>query len=389
MVASSNELHLAAFREHPEFNSFRGRLTMVRVPYLLDYRLEQSIYDTHVAPQVRRHVAPHATFVAALWAVLTRLRRPQADRYKDRRLGKIAADLSPLEKAELYADGAIPERLSADDARELRAGIAAVFQETDGVAAYEGLTGASPRELRTLLLDASQHPTFACLSPLGVLERLEELCERAEFDYMKEAPERGYHEPKAFLGKARERWLDRVEAEVRSASGIVDETQYAELFDRYVVHVSYWVKNERVHNRLTGKDEDPDLELMASVEKTLGGAEDAVAFRRELISAVAAWALDHPGEKPDYARVFPRHVARLKEAYFAERRKQLAQLVRDALGALGGEGLEPERAARGRALVDGLVARFGYCDACARDALGEVLRARYEPGGKMPGKAGG
>jgi predicted Ser/Thr protein kinase len=387
MLASSNELHLTAFREHPEFNSFRGRLILVRVPYLRDYRLEQSIYDTQIAPQVRRHVAPHATFVAALWAVLTRLRRPQADRYKDRRLGKIAADLTPIEKAELYADGTIPERLTADDARELRAGIPAIFHETDGVAVYEGLTGASPREIRTLLLDAAQHPAFACLSPLGVLDRLEQLCERAEFDYMKEAPDRGYHEPKAFLAKVRERWLDRVEAEVRSASGIVDETQYAELFDRYVMHVSYWVKNERVYNRLTGKDEDPDVDLMASVEKTLG-ARDAIAFRRELISAVAAWALDHPGEKPDYARVFPRHVARLKDAYFAERRKQLAQRVRDALSALGDDAVDPERTARGRALVGALVARFGYCEACARDALGEVLRARYEPG-QGGGRTGG
>ncbi len=67
MVASSNELHLAAFKEHHEYNSFRGRIQFVRVPYLLDYTQEQGIYDAQIVPQVRKHVAPHSTYVAALW----------------------------------------------------------------------------------------------------------------------------------------------------------------------------------------------------------------------------------------------------------------------------------------------------------------------------------
>src|SRR3984957_5286245 len=65
MIGSANELHLDAFREHVEFASFRGRLELARVPYLRSYEQERRIYDTHVAPHVRRHVAPHATETAA------------------------------------------------------------------------------------------------------------------------------------------------------------------------------------------------------------------------------------------------------------------------------------------------------------------------------------
>ena len=36
--ASSNEGYLAAFKEIPEFQSFKGRMELVRAPYLLDYR---------------------------------------------------------------------------------------------------------------------------------------------------------------------------------------------------------------------------------------------------------------------------------------------------------------------------------------------------------------
>ncbi len=93
MMGSANELHLDAFREHPEFASFRGRLELARAPYLKSYEQERLIYDTHVTPQVRRHVAPHATEMAALFAVFTRMRKPNPDRYpRARRRDRLDAD---------------------------------------------------------------------------------------------------------------------------------------------------------------------------------------------------------------------------------------------------------------------------------------------------------
>ncbi len=56
-------------------------------------------------------VAPHTTRVTAMWAVLTRLRRPAVDRYK----GAVRAlidDLTPLEKLHLYDSRRAPDRLS-------------------------------------------------------------------------------------------------------------------------------------------------------------------------------------------------------------------------------------------------------------------------------------
>ncbi|MDH5493188.1 MAG: serine protein kinase PrkA, partial [Myxococcales bacterium] len=130
MVASSNELHLAAFKEHPEYKSFRGRLHLVRVPYLLDYTREQEIYDGQIIPRIRRHVGPHTTYVAALWSVLTRLERANPERYADVAVGRLAASLTPLEKAEIYATGALPSRLSAAEAKTLLLGLEAIRAET-------------------------------------------------------------------------------------------------------------------------------------------------------------------------------------------------------------------------------------------------------------------
>lgn len=378
MIASSNELHLNAFKEHPEYNSFRGRLQLVRVPYLLDYRREQEIYDAQIVPQVKKHVAPHATYVAALWAVLTRLRSPDAERIRNKKLARIAVELTPVEKAELYGDGSVPIRFSTEDSMELRSGAPSLYHEQDQNAVYEGLTGASPREIRNLLLDASQHEGYACMSPLAVIEGMEQFAERTDYDFLKQSPERGYHEHRVFVTQVRNRWLDRVDDEVRTATGIIEESQYMDLFDRYVTHVSYWVKNERVLNRVTGKFEDPDVELMSTVEKILDSEENATSFRRDLISAVAGHAIDHPGEKVDYGRLFPRYLQRVKESYFAERRAQIAAIASDALMLLRAEGTLPaERRAPAERTVAAFKHRFGYCEQCAADAISELLRSRY------------
>lgn len=383
LVATSNELHLKAFKEHHEYRSFRGRLQMVRVPYLLSYVREQGIYDAQIVPQVRRHVAPHATYVAALWAVLTRLRKPQGDEYEDAELGRIAAQLTPLEKAELYATGAIPERFATEEAKELRAGLDVVRRESDVWPNYEGLTGASPREIRNLLLDAAQDPEYESLSPLAVLEHVARFCESDDYDFLKEKPEDGFHDHRGFVEQVRGRWLDRVDEEFRECTGLVEETQYSELFDKYVVHVSNWIKGERIENPMTGEYEDPDPQLMENVEELLDVDDDGRdAFRRDLISAVAGHAIDNPDVSVSYAQVFPRYLAKLRESTYATRRKQLEAIARDVLVVLsdderGVAQLGEEREAQARRTLRCLYEQHAYQASSARDALGELLRRRY------------
>jgi serine protein kinase len=381
MMASSNELHLNAFKEHPDYHSFRGRIQLIRVPYLRDYRQEQAIYDAQIAAQVRVHVAPHAMYVAALWAVLSRLRRPSAEHFSERALGQLAEDLTPMEKAELYADAITPKRMGADETLRLKNGIAEVLAEAEQGAIYEGLTGASPREMRTLLLDAAQHPNFSCLSPLAVLTAIKALVRGGDYGFLRESPQAGYQDHMGFIEQVRERWLDRVDREFRDSTGLVEEARYSELFDRYITHVSHGIKNERVYNRVTGANEEPDREMMASVEKTLGVTSNAEGFRRGLINAIAGYAIDHPGNKIEYSEVFPRHVERLKEAYFADRRKQLQEIGEDILRIIAKEErvtINPERSALAHRAFDRLCERYGYQADSVRDALGELLSRRYK-----------
>ena len=377
LIASTNEVHLEAFRQHPEYNSFRARLVTLRAGYLLDYHAEQEIYDNQIVPQLRQHVTPHATYVASLWAVLTRLLPSKVEHYDDSALGKLAAELTPLEKARLYAEGTIPRRFGTEQSKVLRAGLAEIAREFESRGAYEGLVGASPREIRTVLLDATQHPMHACLSPLAVLSELEALCERGDYEFLQVKPDGGYHATREFLSQVRGAFLDRVDGEVRASTGLVEEGRYEELLDKYVAHVSLWLKGERYRDPHTGDYSDPDRTLLTRVE-TILEVKNAEEFRRNLINMVAAHAIDNPGETIDYARIFPRYLDQVKEAYFIEHRTHIAGLVREmlALHSEHGPALDSEARARATRSFERLQA-VGYCELCAPAVLGELLTERY------------
>ncbi len=378
MVASSNELHLSAFRQHPEYNSFRGRIVRIRMGYLLDVHHEREIYDGQIVPQIPKHVAPHTTYVAALWAVLTRLRRPDASRFASSELGTIVASLTPLEKAELLADGIVPARFDADQAKILAGGIAEVLEEGVTASDYEGISGASPREVRMLLLDSAADFGEPCVSPVTLLNRIAEFCERDDYEFLKAQADGPYRDHRAFVDQVRERWLDIVESELRAASGLINEQSPMSLFDRYVNHVSHWVKKERIYNPVTGKDEEPDIDLMKSVEKKLDGDEPQ-EFRNELLSAIAAWAIDHPDRDVDYQSLFPHYIERLRQAYFDERRGQVGEIGRAMMAILDeDDGLEADLREAAQQALQVLIGVYGYQRSSVKVALGALIDARYD-----------
>ena len=380
MTGSANELHLDAFREHPEFASFRGRLELIRTPYLRSSVHEQRIYDTHIVPHIRRHVAPHSTAMAAQFAVLTRMRKPNTDKYP-RALSNALSGLTALEKMDLYANGRSPERLEPDAQKVLRAGVREVFEESDPYPIYEGRIGASPREMRGVMLDAAQSITYKCLSPLAVLDEIEQLCTRkSEFEWLQQDTQAGgYHDVKLFREALFSRLLGIWEQELYASSGLVADAQYDDLFDKYVQHVSVWTKKERIRNRHTGEYEEPDEQLMREVERLLDVKGDAQEARKTMISAIAAWAIDHPGQRVDNKVVFPSFLRKLRDAIFADKRTDIARQARDIVVLVReeGAGLDENRKKEVREVLTQLASRFAYCDNCSADMASMLVRKRY------------
>ena len=106
-----------------------------------------------------KHVAPHAIWAAALWSVLTRLKKPNSVNYSPT-VSAIVSGLTPLEKSRLYDQGELPASLSAEDRKILRSNIEKVRDEYQTVPYYEGRTGASAREVKSILFDAARGRTL-------------------------------------------------------------------------------------------------------------------------------------------------------------------------------------------------------------------------------------
>jgi serine protein kinase len=383
LLASANEKQLAAFKETPEFASFKGRLELVRVPYLRRASVEREIYDRQItAAAVGKHVAPHATRVAALWAVLTRLKRPIPERYQGE-LREMVDDLAPLEKLRLYDTGEAPDRLSLAQGKVLRKHAPDLYRESEVYPNYEGRSGASAREIKTALFNAAQAEGTRCLTPLSVLAELEAICkDKSVHEFLQQEVVDGFHDHEEFVRVAEAEYLDVIDEEIRDSMGFVSESQYRELFVRYVTLVSHWVKGEKVKNSITGEYEPPDEQRMAEIEKiVMPPGDDRRNFRRGLISAVGAFRLDHPdAAEIDYAAIFPDLFRRLRDHYFEERKRQLRRSREDVLRYLSDErgSLDEKARARVEGSLRTLRERYGYCEHCAQDAVLFLMRRRYE-----------
>ncbi|MDP1824742.1 MAG: serine protein kinase PrkA [Archangium sp.] len=381
LLASSNEKHLAAFKELPDFSSFKGRIELVRVPYLRRWKLEREVYDAQVTPRtVGRHVAPHATRVAAMWAVLTRLKKPIPDRYPAEARALVER-LSPMEKLKLYQDQEAPDRLTVQQQRELKKLVPMLYEESDSYPNYEGRSGASAREIKTALFNAAQSPEHDSLHPLAVLKELLALTrDKSVYEYLQQEIVDGYHDHAEFVRVVENDYLDVVDREVRDSMGLVSEQQYADLFERYVQTVSAWIKGERVQNKHSGAQEKPDEARLAEFEGyVMPKGEDATAFRRSLISTVGAWRIDNPEIPVDYARIFPDLFKRLADHFYEEHKRQLKRYVENILKYLSDErsSLSPKDQQQVRKTMDEMISRFGYTEASAKDAIVFLVRKRY------------
>jgi serine protein kinase len=381
-LASTNETYLDAFKEHPDFPSFKGRIELVKVPYLLRYTHEREIYEPQITQRVvGRHVAPHALAVAAMWAVLTRMRRCDPSLY-GKELTEIIESLTPIEKLQLYDTAAVPERLTSREAKELRHRISDLHRESLSYPIYEGRFGASAREIRTALLNAAHHEGFKCLSPFAVFDEIKEILRsKTVYEFLKQEVVHGYHDHAAFLKQTEDVYTGWIDDEVRESMGIAAEQSYLGLFNRYVMHVSHWVKREKMRDPTSGDLRDADETFMTEIERVLmGEGERPQDFRRAVIGTIGARALENPNDTPDYADIFKSYIYRLREDFFQKRKKVIRRINENFLEYTSDEGqrsLDAKDKEQALNMLKALETGFGYCKHCARDTIAYLLKKRY------------
>ncbi len=388
MFGTTNEKYLAAFKRDPAFPAFKGRFELVRVPYLLEYKKEAQIYARHLAHlKGDRHVAPHTATAIALWAVLTRLKRPSATRYPQAVQGAVRR-LNPLRKARLYDRLELPSDLGDEEQKLLRAEVKNLRGEFDGMeeevegymdAAYEGRDGASPREIMSLLSDIAIERNRACISPVDIFEALPDLIkDKTLHAFLRLEKDGPYHDPEEFIEEVRKEYVRRLAREIQQASDIVDEAEYGRLFTEYFRHVKSYDTKQRVVNAQTGQLEPPDERLMGDVERHLDLKEPVDRFRRDLMTRIAAFRIDNPTKPIVYEELFENIFVALKQKVFAEQHQKLVRLAEDALEekANVADQIPSERRQAARHLLDRLVNDFGYCSVCQGETLSYFVRYR-------------
>lgn len=384
-LATSNEKNLTIFKRNPDFPSFKGRFELIRAPYLLRSAIEERIYADRIRTVARKkHIAPHTTRVVALWAVLTRLRRPRGKNYKGD-LGALVSRLRPIEKARLYDTGEPPEDWTDTDKKVLRNNVdlvaseyAAAEEEFEGIVgpAYEGRRGASPREIMSFLHQAAEDPDSPCLSPLAVLKIVREvITDRSLYEFLRLSSEAGYGDVERLTDDVEVEYRRIVRNEVHRALALVEESAYEQLFEDYFRHVKAFDKGEKLTNRVTNRPEPPSGKLMERVESLVGIGEKPEQFRKNLIVRIAAWVIDNPGKPVEYRRIFGDIFQALWSSYHKEREAAVRQIQGQIL-RYGTDDWVTVDAADQQKVVDafGRLKTYGYCDACAKEALSYVLR---------------
>lgn len=378
LVATSNELHLNSFKDYPDWPSFKGRIELIRVPYLLRSHDEKGIYERQIATSLHGvHVAPHAIEMAARWAVLTRLEPPSVTKYPTM-MQEVIRDISPEEKLALYNDGEVPLRLNQMQARELKALIPELSFEYSHEANYEGRYGASPREIRTLILKAAQDRRYGYVSPAAIFEQIEQLSEeRSSYDFLRREPLRGYHDAKGLLAVVKQHYLQILADEARLALGLYSKESYLDLFTRYILHVSAWTKKEKLVDPVFGRRVEADESFMHKIESNLLAQNEAhEEFRRQLISQIAASKLENPNNDLDYSRIFCSQLRRLKLKLYANQNEVVARIISCFLNLNNeerlGEGAQKDML-QAYALREGLL-KLGYTNESSRWAMAYLLQ---------------
>ena len=329
-IGTSNEVHLNAFKQHPDFNSFKGRFNFIKVPYLLNYKEEKRIYNKQIKTlNNRSNFCPQSLEVICKFAVMTRIRASMSKNYSDPKITAITTGLSPLEKINIYVDkNFIPKRLDIESAQILKYNIDLIKKEFENDNLYEGKFGISPRDIKNIIYQLSE--THKEITFIEIIDFLKDLIQKKnKYDFLNMPVQGNYHNPDKFIQLVKDEALNNFDKILRSSLGLVDERSYEDYLKRYIQNINALIKEEKIKNPITGKYEEYDKFFLNEFENNINIKEDKEQFRRHLISKLGAWYLDNPKEKIIFKIIFPDIVDRLKESFRNEQKKSILTLSKN------------------------------------------------------------
>jgi serine protein kinase len=338
ILAHTNLAEFHKFLQEKENEALLDRMVIIKVPYALSYRDEARIYNKLIsgAPAFRDvHLDPHVLDLAAVFAILTRLMKPERE------------GLDLPKKLRLYSGEAV-EGVPESEVTRLK-------QES----ADEGLTGVSPRFVINAISNAITRGNTRSLTSMELLlalkdgidsdARIDAKQKKAWVDHLVTARKEFYN-----------RW---VKEDVHRAMFASFEDEAQQLLEKYLDEVEASLDHRQVTDPITGETRPADERFLRSVEEKIKVSDSGkLSFRQEVVrKAMVAFKA---GEKFKLAS----H-ARMREAieqYLFEERRDVLRLVTSTA--------RPDEDARQKISVvqERLVKEYGYDEHSAKEALSYV-----------------
>ena len=272
IVAHTNETEYRSFISNKKNEALHSRIIVMPIPYNLKVSQEELIYQKMIRESdiSHVHIAPHALKAAAIFSVLTRLEVPK----------KQGVDL--IKKMRLY-DGENVEGFNSVDLEELK-------KEFPN----EGMNGIDPRYIINRISSAIIRKEIPSINALDVLRSLKD-----GLDQHASISQEDREKYMNYIAVARREYDDIAKNEVQKAFVYSYEESAKTLMNNYLDNVEAFCNKNKIFDRLTGEEMNPDEKLMRSIEEQIGISENAKkAFREEILIRISAYA--RKGKRFDY-----------------------------------------------------------------------------------------
>jgi serine protein kinase len=327
IIGHTNEAEYKKLLNNEFMEALRDRTIKIDIPYITRLSEEIRIYEKDFSSEKVRgkHVAPHTLEVAAMWAVLTRLEDPK-----------------------LY-DGKVLPGYTQDNVKELR-------KESK----REGMEGISPRYVQDKISNALVNDAGeGTINPFMVLNELEKGLRHHSLISNDEQRKR-FAEA---IGIVKLEYEDIVKNEVQRAIS-ADEDAIAKLAANYIDNVKAFTLKEKVRNRYTGQDDEPDERLMRSIEEKIAIPENRKEdFRREIMNYIGALAVE--GKRFEW-HMNERLRTALERKLFEDQKDSIK------LKTLVAAVIDKDTQDKIDTIKDRLIKYFGYNEVSATDVLNFV-----------------
>jgi serine protein kinase len=243
IIAHCNEAEWNKFKSENTNEAILDRIVRVNVPYCLEVTEEQKIYQKMLdESDFDAHIAPHTLELAAMFAVLSRL--------------KASNKVDPVIKMKIYNGEEIVEKgyIKKIDINDLREEVR-----------DEGMTGLSTRFIMKAIDAAVADSDKNMVTPISIRDSLvKQVKEQVIIEDLRE-------KYLSFLQKElHDEYLKILEKEITKAFVSAYQEQAESLFDNYLDHAEAYVNATKVKDNVTGEDMVADESFLCSIEEQIG-----------------------------------------------------------------------------------------------------------------------